>query len=81
MSHLLDQFGLACAENPAGIPQRKRTLAASAGCRKPVARDPGLIMNNRNFPADKPIEQRGLAYIRPSNNHYVGCEWHRHPCR
>ena len=30
MSHLLDQFGLACAENPAGIPQCKRTLAAGA---------------------------------------------------
>ena len=29
-------------------------------------------MNNRNFPADKTIEQRGLADIRPSNNRHVG---------
>jgi hypothetical protein len=31
-----------------------------------------LIMNNRNFPTNKTIEQRGLAYIRPSDNRHVG---------
>jgi hypothetical protein len=29
-------------------------------------------MNNRNLPANKTIEQRGLAYIRPSDNRHVG---------
>jgi hypothetical protein len=29
-------------------------------------------MNNRNFPANKTDEQRGLAYIRPSDNRHVG---------
>ena len=28
-------------------------------------------MNNRNFPANKTIEQCGLAYIRPSDNRHV----------
>jgi hypothetical protein len=70
--YLPGEFGFACAENPAGIPNCERPLTASAGCRKPVARDPGLIMNNCNFPANKTIEQRGLAYVRPSDNRYVG---------
>ena len=47
------QFGFACAENPAGVPQCERALAASAGCRKPVACDPRLIMNNRNLSAEQ----------------------------
>ena len=70
--YLLGQFGFACAENPAGVPKCERPLAASAGCRKPVACDPGLIMNDRNFPANKTVEQRGLAYVRPSDNRHVG---------
>ena len=61
----------ACAENPAGVPQCERALAASADCRNPVACDSGLIMNNGNFPADKTIEQRGLTYIRPSDNCHI----------
>jgi hypothetical protein len=70
--YLLGQFGFACAENPAGVPKCEWPLAASAGCRKPVARDPGLIMNNRNFPANKTVEQRRLAYVGPSDNRHVG---------
>ena len=70
--YLLGQFGFACAENPAGVPKCERALAAGARCRKPVARDPRLIMNNRNVPTNKTIEQRGLAYIRPSDNRHVG---------
>jgi hypothetical protein len=31
-----------------------------------------LIMNNRNFPASKTVEQRRLAYIRPSDNRHLG---------
>src|SRR5215470_367096 len=56
--HLLGQFGFASAENPAGVRQCERAFAASTGCRKAVARDPGLTMNNRNFPASKTVEQR-----------------------
>jgi hypothetical protein len=29
-------------------------------------------MDNRNFPADKTVEQRRLAYVRPSDNRHVG---------
>ena len=29
-------------------------------------------MNNRNLPADKTIKQRGLAYIRPSDDRDIG---------
>ena len=29
-------------------------------------------MNNRNLSADETIEQSGLAYVRPSENRYVG---------
>src|SRR5262245_52332435 len=66
--HLLGQFGFACAENPAGVPQCKRAFAANTGCRKPVARDPGLVMNNRNFSASQTVETRRPAYIRTSEN-------------
>ena len=30
------------------------------------------VRSDRNFPADKAIEQRGLAYIRPSDNRHIG---------
>src|ERR1700751_1434203 len=51
--YLLGQFGFACAENSPSIPHGEWALATSAGCRKPVARDSGLVMNNRDLPADK----------------------------
>jgi hypothetical protein len=70
--YLLRQFGFVCAENAAGVPQCERALAAGAHCRKPVTRDPGLIMNNRNLATDKTVEQRGLTHIRPSDDRHVG---------
>src|SRR5262249_24122358 len=70
--HLLRQFGFAYADNSARVPKCEWAFAASTGCRKAVTRDPGLIMNNRNFPASKTVEQRRLAYIRPSDNRDVG---------
>jgi hypothetical protein len=72
VSHLLRQFGFACTENPAGVPRYERAIAASACCRKTVARNPGLSMHNGNFSADETIEQCGLAYVRPSDNRHVG---------
>src|SRR5262245_50994007 len=69
--YLLGQFRFARAEDPASVPQCERALAASADCRKPVTRDPRLIMNNCNFPPKETIKQSGLAYIRPSKNRHV----------
>jgi hypothetical protein len=34
----------------------------------PVTCDSGLIMNDGNLSADQPIEQRGLAHVRPTDD-------------
>src|SRR5690242_18513033 len=59
--YLPGQFRFARAKNPAGVPQGERMVATSAGSRKPVPRNSGLIMNNGNLSADQAIEQRRLA--------------------
>src|SRR6202030_743350 len=62
------QFTLADAENPAGVPHCERARAPSANPRNPVACDSGLVVNDGNLPADHTIEQRGLTYVRPTDD-------------
>src|SRR6516225_782642 len=66
--HFVRQLRFAYADNSARVPKCERAFAASTRCRKPVPRNPGLIMNDCNFPASETVEQRRLAYIRPSDN-------------
>jgi hypothetical protein len=68
LSHLRDEILFAGAKNSAGVPKCERSFSAVADCRDPVAGDPWLIVNDRDFAADESIEESGLTNIRPSDD-------------
>jgi hypothetical protein len=55
-------------ENPAGVPQNERPCAASTNRGNAIARNSGLIMNNRYFSADQTIKERRFTNIWSTNN-------------
>src|SRR5438046_3836230 len=67
-AYLGAQLASADAEDSAGIPHCEWACAAIANCRNPVACDSRLIMNNSDLSTDQAIEQRGLAYVRATDN-------------
>lgn len=51
-----------------GIHESKRLTAPLRFSAHAIARDAGLVMDNRNAPADNAVKQRGFADIRPTHN-------------
>ena len=51
-SHLCGKIFFAGAKNSPGVPNCERFLPARADCRDPIARDPGLIVNDRDLATD-----------------------------
>ena len=52
LAHLRHEVLFARTENSAGVPNRERLFSARTDCRDSIARDPGLIMNDRDFATD-----------------------------
>ena len=53
---------------PRGVDQPHRAAAELGISLSAVARQPRLVVDERKFPARKPVEQSGLADIRPSDD-------------
>ena len=70
-ANLLCQLSFASPKDAAGVPQCEGALTPGADCRKPVACDPRLPVDDRNLSANEAIEQRGLTYVRPPDDYDV----------
>ena len=68
VANLRRQLRFARAADSSRVPNRKRPRPARAGRGQPIARDPGLIVHDRDIPAGESIEERRLADIRPADD-------------
>src|SRR5581483_266919 len=66
------------AADAAGIDDREWLFAELALGGKPVARDAGLIVDDRNFSSGKPVEDRGFSDVRPPDDG-DSSSWHGLP--
>jgi hypothetical protein len=52
-----DEILFAGAKNSARVPKREWSFSAVANCRDPVARNAGLVVNDRDFATNESIEE------------------------
>ncbi len=70
--HFLEQLGFAVTADSARVPDRERLIAALAERGNPIARNPRLIVHNRDVASGEPVEERGLADVRPARRSQPG---------
>src|SRR5438552_12673411 len=68
LTYLDREFFFTGAKNSAGVPECERLFSARTDCRDPVARNPGLIVNDGDFAANQAIEECRLPDIRTSDD-------------